>query len=46
MAETIALSWKWFVRLAERGKDVGQFVTVLAAFAARAVKSGRRPVGQ
>jgi hypothetical protein len=46
VAETVALAWKWFVRLAERGKDVSRFPTVFIAFVARAVKSGRRLCGQ
>jgi hypothetical protein len=46
IAEVVALSWKWFLRLAEKGKDAGQFPTALASFAARAVKSGRRLCGQ
>lgn len=46
LAETVALCWKWFLRLAERGKDARPFVTVLAAFATRAVRSGRRLCGQ
>ena len=45
MAETVALAWKWFCRLAERGKDVMDFPGAFAALAARAVKSGRRAVG-
>jgi hypothetical protein len=46
IAETIALSWKWFLRLVQRGKDPGQFVSALATYAARAVKCGRRMCGQ
>lgn len=46
VAEVIALAWKWFVRLTERGKDATQFPSVLASFASRAVKSGRRVCGQ
>lgn len=46
IAETIALSWKWFVRLAERGKDATKFPCVIANLAARAVKSGRKVAGQ
>jgi len=42
VAETIGVCWKWFVRLAERGRDAAEFVTTLVALAARAVKSGRR----
>jgi len=44
--ETVALSWRYFVRLVERGKDPLAFPTVLAAYAARHVKCGRRLCGQ
>lgn len=40
--EAIALSWKWFRRLLERGKDPTLFITVLASFASRHVRAGRR----
>jgi hypothetical protein len=46
ICEMIALAWKWFVTLAERGKDATQFASALASFAARAVNSGRRLCGQ
>jgi hypothetical protein len=46
LAEMRALSWSWFVRLAERGKDATRFVSALATFAARAVRSGRKVCGQ
>jgi hypothetical protein len=46
VAEMTALAWKWHLNLAARGKDVTQFPTVLAAYAARAVRSGRRLCGQ
>jgi hypothetical protein len=46
VAETVALCWKWFVRLAQKGKDAAAFVSSLASFAARAVRSGRRLCGQ
>jgi len=46
IAETVALAWRWFQRLAERGKDATQFPSVLANYAARAVRSGRRVCGQ
>jgi len=46
VAETLGLSWKWFIRLAERGKDAGTFVSTLASYAARAVKSSRQVCGQ
>jgi hypothetical protein len=45
IAEMVGLAWKWFVRLAHRGKDATRFPTVLASFAARAVKCGRRVAG-
>ena len=43
---TVALAWKWFVRLAERGKDASQFVSALASFCARRVNGGRRLCGK
>ena len=46
VAEAVALAWLWCVRLAQRGKDAARFPSVLAAFAARAVRSGRRLCGQ
>jgi hypothetical protein len=45
-AETVGLAWKWHVRLVERGKDATQFPTVLASYAARAVRDGRGVCGQ
>ena len=45
VAETVALAWKWFVRLDKRGKDAAGFVTTFATFAARAVRCGRRVAG-
>jgi hypothetical protein len=45
VAEMVALCWKWFVRLAEQGKDATHFPSVLATFAARAVYNGRRLAG-
>jgi hypothetical protein len=44
--ETIAISWRWFVRLVEQGKDPLSFPMALAGYAARAVKCGRRLCGQ
>ena len=46
LAEMLALSWKWFVRLHEQGRDPTRFVSALASFAARAVRTGRRLCGQ
>jgi hypothetical protein len=46
IAEMVALSWSWYVRLAQRGKDATRFPSTLATFAARAVRAGRRVCGQ
>jgi len=46
IAEMVALSFQWYLRLIERGKDPTQFPTALATYAARAVRSGRRLCGQ
>src|ERR1700676_518198 len=46
IAETIAIAWKWFLSLAERGKDPSNFVVAFVSLAARSVKSGRRICGQ
>jgi hypothetical protein len=46
VADVVALSWKWFRRLVERGKDVNGFVSTLATYAAKAVQNGRRLCGQ
>src|SRR5437773_6284485 len=45
VAETLAVAWQWFVRLAERGRDASEFVSALASLAARRVKCGRRVCG-
>jgi hypothetical protein len=44
--EAVAISWRWFVRLVERGMDPLSFPMTLASYAARAVKCGRRLCGQ
>jgi hypothetical protein len=41
VAEAVALAWKWYVRLAERGKDPRGFPAAFAALAARAAGCGR-----
>ena len=46
VSEMVALSWLWFLRLCRQGKDATQFVSALATFAARQVRSGRRLCGQ
>jgi hypothetical protein len=46
LAEMTALCWRWLVRLARQGKDATQFVSALATYSARQVRSGRRLCGQ
>jgi hypothetical protein len=46
LAEMAAIAWKWFLRLVAKGKDAADFPTVIAAYAARAVRCGRRLCGQ
>jgi hypothetical protein len=46
LAEVVALAWKWFVQLTQRGKDAAAFGSALATYAVRAVQSGRRLCGQ
>jgi hypothetical protein len=43
--ETVAIAWKWHVRLAERGKNAAAFPIVLASYAVRHVRGGRRLCG-
>jgi hypothetical protein len=43
--EMRALAWKWFVRLARRGKYPADFLMTFNTFLARAVNNGRRVVG-
>ena len=45
VAETVAVAWQWYRRLAERGKDVNGFLITFIRLAARAVRSGRRLCG-
>jgi hypothetical protein len=45
VAETLAIAWKAFLRLAQKGRDAVQFVGKLARYAARAVRSGRKLAG-
>ncbi len=40
--EMVALSWKWFLRLAQQGRDATRFPSALATYAAKAVRCGRR----
>jgi hypothetical protein len=46
LAEMTAIAWRWFLRLVAKGKDAADFPTILASYAARAVRSGRRLCGQ
>jgi hypothetical protein len=46
IAETVAVAWKWFLCLTDQGKDIDEFVMVLADYAVRHVRSGRRLCGQ
>ena len=46
VAEVVALAWEWFLRLTRRRKDVAEFVSAVADFAVRHVRSGRRLCGQ
>lgn len=43
--ECVALGWRWFLRLHERGKDIRKFTMVFVFLVVKAVKSGRRLVG-
>lgn len=45
VAETVAMAWSWFVRMARKGKDATHFPAALATLAAKAVKAGRRLAG-
>src|SRR5262245_4002777 len=45
LAEMRGLAWKWYIGLVRRGKNVLDFVSALATYAARAVHSGRRVCG-
>jgi DNA-directed RNA polymerase specialized sigma24 family protein len=40
--EAIAVCWKWFRRLAAKGKDAGTFPITLVRLACRSVRNGRR----
>ena len=46
VAEVVALAWMWFLRLARQRKDVAEFVSAVADFAVRHVRSGRGLCGQ
>jgi hypothetical protein len=46
IAEVVGLSWTWWSRLRQKGKDPSRFVSAIATFAAKAARSGRRVCGQ
>jgi hypothetical protein len=46
VGEAVALAWRSYLRLVERGKDPAAFAGTFAGYAARAVKRGRRVCGQ
>src|SRR5262249_42379057 len=46
VSEAVALAWKSFLRLAQRGRDATKCASALASRAVRAVRSGRRLCGQ
>ena len=46
VCEAVALAWRSFLRLAQRGRDATLFASALASLAVRAVRSGRRVCGQ
>ena len=45
MAETLAMAWKHFLTLVQRGKDPTRFITTLALRCSQAARAGRRLVG-
>src|ERR1700683_9545 len=45
LQEITAVCWMWFARLVQRGKDPTTFVSALAEYAARFVRSGRKLAG-
>jgi hypothetical protein len=45
IAEAIALSWKWLLRLCQLGKNVEEFPATFATLVVRAVRSGRKVAG-
>ncbi len=46
VAEMVALSWRWFLRLSEQGRKPEEFPTALARYAALQVRCGRGLCGQ
>jgi hypothetical protein len=46
IAETVAVAWKWYLRIAEQRREINDFVSTLARYAASHVRCGRRLCGQ
>jgi hypothetical protein len=46
VCEVVAICWRSFLRLAERGRDASEFASALASVVVKAVRSGRRLCGQ
>jgi hypothetical protein len=45
IAEVVATAWKWFLRLAQRGKNAEDFLVTFCRLLVRAAKSGRKVAG-
>ncbi|MGE3978923.1 MAG: helix-turn-helix domain-containing protein [Nitrospira sp.] len=45
ISEVTSLCWKWWLRILHLGKDPSTFVSTIADYAVRAVRSGRRLCG-
>src|SRR4051812_29295752 len=46
IAETVAVAWKWYLRLVEQQREISDFVSTLARYAASHVRAGRHLCGQ
>lgn len=46
VSEAVGLAWVWYIRLIRRGKDPNRFISVLADYAVRHVRAGRKVGGQ
>src|SRR5262249_27032019 len=40
IAEMVAMSWKWFIKLKRKGRNPSAFVSAIATFAAKAAARG------
>ena len=45
IAEAVALAWRWYAELEQRGRDAAKFISAIAAIAVKAVKCTRRVAG-